>query len=115
MTTAYLNRVTTAVPDHDVHPAFVAFADSLLESAPDRRSQALFRRMATRSDIEHRYSVLTPNEASTEFWVNAHEFYRRGSFPETSERMKIFEYWRAARWTSFHSVRSSATPLPTWW
>ena len=51
----------------------------------------LFRRMAARSEIDHRYSVLAPNEASTEFWVNAHEFYRRGSFPETSDRMKIFE------------------------
>ncbi len=47
--------------------------------------------MATRSAIERRYSVLAPNEASTEFWVNAHEFYKRGAFPETSERMKIFE------------------------
>ncbi len=91
MTSAFLNRVATAVPDHDVHPAFVAFADSLLAGAPDRRSQPLFRRMATRSGIEHRYSVLTPNEASTEFWVNAHEFYKRGAFPETTARMTIFE------------------------
>lgn len=86
-----MNRIATAVPDHDVHPAFVAFADSLLDAAPDRRSQPLFRRMASRSAIDHRYSVLAPNEASTEFWVNAHEFYRRGAFPDTSERMKIFE------------------------
>ena len=91
MTTAYLNRVATAVPDHDVHPAFVAFADALLDGAPDRRSQPLFRRMASRSAIDHRYSVLAPNAASTEFWINAHEFYRRGSFPATSERMTIFE------------------------
>ena len=91
MTQAYLNRIATAVPDHDVHAAFVAFADAILDGAPDRRSQSLFRRMATRSAIDHRYSVLAPNEASTEFWVNAHEFYRLGSFPETSDRMKIFE------------------------
>lgn len=91
MTTAYLNRIATAVPDHDVHPAFVAFADALLDGAPDRRSQTLFRRMATRSAIDHRYSVLAPNEASTEFWVNAHEFYKRGAFPHTADRMGIFE------------------------
>ncbi len=91
MTTAYLNRIATAVPDHDVHPAFVAFADSLLDDAPDRRAQPLFRRMATRSAIDHRYSVLAPNEASTEFWVNAHEFYKRGAFPHTADRMGIFE------------------------
>ena len=91
VTTAHLNRIATSVPDHDVHPAFVAFADSLLADAAERRSQNLFRRMASRSGIEHRYSVLTPNEASTEFWINAHEFYRRGAFPATSERMHVFE------------------------
>jgi predicted naringenin-chalcone synthase len=53
--------------------------------------------MAQRSGIEHRYSVLTPStrwdEArhATEFHVNAHEFYTRGRFPETPERMEIFE------------------------
>lgn len=91
LTTAYLNRISTAVPDHDVHAAFVAFADDLLASATEQRSQPLFRRMASRSAIEHRYSVLTPNEASTEFWVNAHEFYKRGEFPVTAERMQTFE------------------------
>ena len=40
---AYLNRIATAVPEHDVHDAFVAFAETLLT---DRRSQVLFRRMA---------------------------------------------------------------------
>jgi len=91
VTTAHLNRIATAVPDHDVHSAFVAFADGLLADAADRRALPLFRRMASRSAIEHRYSVLAPNEASTEFWVNAHEFYQRGRFPSTSERMHIFE------------------------
>lgn len=91
MAEAYINRIATAVPDHDVHGAFVAFADSLLTGSEDRRVLPLFRRMASRSTISHRYSVLTPHEASTEFWVNAHEFYRRGSFPDTSQRMKIFE------------------------
>ena len=27
---AYLNRIATAVPDHDVHSAFVNFADHLM-------------------------------------------------------------------------------------
>src|SRR6202008_1461007 len=48
-------------------------------------------RMSSRSGIEHRYSILTPNVATSEFWVNAHEFYRRGSFPDTTNRMEIFE------------------------
>ncbi len=91
MTTAYLNRIATAVPDHDVHEAFVTFADNLLAAAADKRTRALFHRMATRSGIEHRYSVLTPNEASTEFHINAHEFYRNGAFPHTAERMGVYE------------------------
>jgi alpha-pyrone synthase len=94
VTQAYINRIATAVPDDDVHNAFVAFADQMLE---DPRVQPVFRRMASRSGIEHRYSVLTPGYSigpegpSTEFTVNAHEFYTRGSFPDTAQRMKIFE------------------------
>ena len=94
MTLAYINRIATAVPDDDVHDAFVAFADQMLE---DPRVQPVFRRMAARSGIRRRFSVLTPSyrmrEAgqSTEFTVNAHEFYTRGSFPDTAKRMQIFE------------------------
>jgi predicted naringenin-chalcone synthase len=94
MTQAYLNRIATAVPNDDVHSAFVDFADKMLE---DPRVQPVFQRMAQRSGIEHRFSVLTPSYrlgpggASTEFVVNAHEFYTRGSFPDTAKRMEIFE------------------------
>ena len=88
MTQAYINRIATAVPDDDVHGAFVAFADNMLE---DPRVQPVFRRMAARSGIRRRFSVLSPNAANTEFTVNAHEFYTRGSFPDTAKRMAIFE------------------------
>ena len=94
VTQTYINRIATAVPDDDVHDAFVAFADQMLE---DPRVQPVFRRMAARSGIRRRFSVLTPNfrmqEAGprTEFTVNAHEFYTRGSFPDTAKRMQIFE------------------------
>ncbi len=91
MPQAFLNRIATAVPDHDVHQAFVAFADNLLATGADARTSALFNRMANRSGIQHRYSVLTPNEASTEFHINAHDFYRTGSFPHTAQRMEVFE------------------------
>jgi predicted naringenin-chalcone synthase len=91
VTQVYLNRVATAVPDHDVHSAFVAFADGLLADAPDARTRSVFGRMAARSGIDHRFSVLTPDQATPAFWVNAHEFYVRGNFPDTSKRMEIFE------------------------
>jgi predicted naringenin-chalcone synthase len=91
---AYLNRIATAVPDHDVHSAFVNFAEQLLAESPDPRMRSLFNRMSSRSGIEHRYSILSPHigaSASPEFWLNAHEVYVRGSFPDTSRRMEIFE------------------------
>jgi alpha-pyrone synthase len=88
MSQAYINRIATAVPDDDVHDAFVAFADQMLE---DPHVQPVFRRMAARSGIKRRFSVLSPNAANTEFTVNAHEFYTRGSFPDTAKRMQIFE------------------------
>jgi len=37
VTEAYLNRIATAVPDHDVHSAFVNFAEKLMDEAPDKR------------------------------------------------------------------------------
>lgn len=94
MTQAYINRIATAVPDDDVHQAFVDFAEDMLE---DPRVRPVFQRMAQRSGIEHRFSVLTPaihmqdERPCTEFRVNAHEFYTRGSFPDTARRMEIFE------------------------
>ncbi|HZQ44363.1 MAG TPA: type III polyketide synthase [Acidobacteriaceae bacterium] len=98
MTDAYLNRIATAVPDHDVHGAFVDFADKLLAESPDPRMRTLFNRMASRSGIQHRYSILSPHQdapedATSEFWINAHRFYTRGSFPNTSNRMEIFEHF----------------------
>src|ERR1700744_732649 len=55
VTTAYLNRIATAVPDHDVHSAFVVFAEKMLA---DPRLRTLFRRMVSRAEIAHRYSFL---------------------------------------------------------
>ncbi len=90
MTQVYINQIATAVPDDNVHDAFVAFAAQMLE---DPRVQPVFQRMAQRSGIRRRYSVLTPHSKpdATEFYVNAHEFYTRGSFPTTATRMEIYE------------------------
>ena len=89
MTTAYLNRIATAVPEHDVHNAFSVFAEKMLT---DPRMGAIFRRMASRADINHRYSFLDPGAASAQgSSYDAHEFYRLGKFPSTSHRMQLFE------------------------
>ncbi len=89
MTTAYLNRIATAVPDHDVHDAFVVYAEQMLA---DPRLRAIFRRMASRAEIAHRYSFLDPKEGSGQFSAHdAREMYRAGNFPSTARRMELFE------------------------
>ena len=89
MTTAYLNRIATAVPEHDVHDAFVGFAEMMLA---DTRLRTVFRRMVSRANIAHRYSFLNPQKVSGEFSSHdALEFYRPGSFPGTPRRMELFE------------------------
>ncbi len=89
MTEAYINKIATALPPHDVHKAFVQFGHSLLEG-DERRSQ-LFGRMAERAAIEHRYSYLDPDPDETGSPFSAIDFYRRGHFPGTAARMHLFE------------------------
>ena len=88
MTHAYLNRIATAVPDHNVHQAFVTFASGMLEQD---RVRSVFNRMASRSGIESRFSVLSPVPVTNEFDIDAYEFYRRGKLPGTARRMSVFE------------------------
>jgi alpha-pyrone synthase len=89
MTAAYLNRVATAVPEHDVHDAFAVFAEKMLA---DLRLRSLFRRMVSRANIAHRYSFLDPLKGSGQTASqNAYDFYRPGNFPSTAQRMELFE------------------------
>jgi predicted naringenin-chalcone synthase len=87
--TAYINRVATAVPPHDVHDAFRRFARSLFRD--DRHKSLLFERMAGKSGIEHRYSFLAPSNLPEGDCVDANGFYRGGDFPDTAARMRRFE------------------------
>ncbi|HEY8381776.1 MAG TPA: type III polyketide synthase [Microvirga sp.] len=87
MTTAHVNRIGTAVPDHDVHQTFIDYADTLL---PDRRARTLFKRMAQRAEIGHRYSYLRPGER-IEIAADKDGFYGRGQFPGTAARMAKYE------------------------
>lgn len=88
MTLAHINRIATAVPEHDVHSAFIEFAEQMLV---DKHDRALFLRLAAKSDIQHRYSYLQVSKPLIENSVDAYEVYVRGKFPTTAERMKVFE------------------------
>jgi predicted naringenin-chalcone synthase len=88
LTQAWLNRIGTAVPPHDIHAEFVDFARTAL---PDTRSAALFDRMVTLAGIEHRFSFFEPGPKPRDHFLDSERFYRRGSFPSTGDRMARFE------------------------
>jgi predicted naringenin-chalcone synthase len=83
---AFINRIATAVPPHDVHRKFLDYAPSML---PDPRARRLFQRMADRAQIEHRYSFLPPDPAPAK--LDRSGFFRRGAFPDTMSRMRFYE------------------------
>lgn len=87
-TPVFLRRIATAVPRHDIHNAFVDFAEDMLR---DEGSRSLFRRMAARSGIEHRYAALQVAGEPDAQAFPAHDLYRLGSFPATGLRMELFK------------------------
>ncbi len=82
---AHLNAIGTAVPQHDVHQAFIGWAEARLS---EPRARSLFARMAARSGIEHRWSVLPPAPYGTSP-VDPGGFYH-GALPTTGARMDIY-------------------------
>ncbi|AXC49480.1 type III polyketide synthase [Paracoccus suum] len=83
----FLNRVSTVVPPNDVHKTFIDFAMGQL----DERTVPVFQRLVQRSQIEHRWSVLTPAGSDQPDAVDSEGIYRRGAFPSTATRMRLFE------------------------
>lgn len=84
--TAHIHAIGTAVPGHDVHAAFVDWATARLATPRDRR---LFQRMAARSGIEHRWSVLPPGREGRSP-VDPGGFYSGNRLPPTSARMALY-------------------------
>jgi len=89
MTEAFINRIETAVPPHDIHQSFLKFARNMLHG--DNRRLALFDRMAERSGITHRYSYFEPGTGAQGKAIDAGNFYEPGRFPGTADRMRLFE------------------------
>ena len=98
MTTAYINRIAVAVPPHDMHQAFMPFAESLLAEGTPRN---LFRRMVRMAAIDHRYTFLRPIVTEDGTLQDESALFVRGSFPSTARRMQAFELFapRLARCT----------------
>jgi len=87
MTTAYLNRIAAAVPPHDMHGAFIPFAESLL---PEGTPRNLYRRMVRLAAIDHRYSFLKPIVTDKGAMQDEGALFVRGDFPSTARRMEAF-------------------------
>lgn len=83
--TAYLNAIGTAVPDHDIH---AAFADWARGQIVDERVRKLFDRMAARSGIARRWSVL-PRATEGGSPIEPGGFYAEG-LPGTTARMRTY-------------------------
>ncbi len=83
---AYLNDISLAVPEHDIHQKFIDFAPSLLK---DDRHRKLFSRMVQRCQIDHRYSCINPHVEADKLDWNG--FYNTGGFPGTDKRMKHYQ------------------------
>jgi predicted naringenin-chalcone synthase len=88
MTQAWLNRIGTAVPPHDIHAEFIDFARTAL---PDEKTTALFDRMVGLADIRHRFSFFEPGPKPRDHFLDSERFYARGAFPTTADRMARFE------------------------
>lgn len=86
MVSAYLNVVSTAVPEFDVHAKFIEYCPGLLA---DRKSRLLFQRMAQRAQIDHRYSVLQPH--ADENTLDTENVFSSSGFPSTGKRMALYE------------------------
>ncbi|MFN6934342.1 MAG: type III polyketide synthase, partial [Tsuneonella sp.] len=75
--------IATAVPDLDFEPDYRRWALSRLGEGRDAK---LYERMANRSGIEHRWSVLAEEDARLDDGVG---FYG-GAAPTTAARMAIY-------------------------
>ncbi len=86
---AHINRIATAVPEHEVHDFFLRFAAASLAAQP--RHRALFRKMADKAGIDRRHSCFAPAADPEGPVVDAAGVFHRGAFPGTAKRMDMYE------------------------
>jgi alpha-pyrone synthase len=79
---ARINAIASASPATDVEADYCRWAQ---EQLTDPREAKLFARMAERSGIEHRWSVLGEDAS-----LKPGRFYTRTSPPTTAERMRVY-------------------------
>lgn len=81
-----IRQLAVASPGHDIHRAFIGYAAAKIA---DERERRLFLRMADRSGIGHRWSVL-PRADNGGSPVDPGGFYDASPLPPTSARMRAY-------------------------
>lgn len=83
---AWLHAIGTAVPDHEAHRSFISWA---AEQIADPRERKVFERMAARSGIGNRWTVLdrAPDGGAP---TTPGGFFHGEQFPGTAARMAIY-------------------------
>ena len=102
-----ITAIATANPTHDIHAAFIGWAGEQLH---DRRDRAIFDRMASRSGIGHRWSVLPPT-AQGGSPVEPGGYYAVDPLPPTSSRMLL--YGQYAPDLAINAIKALTTDLST--
>ncbi|MGE0179343.1 MAG: type III polyketide synthase [Sphingomonas sp.] len=82
---AFINAIAGVTPEHDVHQLFIDWAEARVE---DPRMRRLFMRMAERSGISHRWSVLPPAPGNLPH--DRQGGFYHGRSPATSIRMQAY-------------------------
>lgn len=104
-TRACINAIGCAVPEQDIHRAFIQWA---MQQLDDDRERSLFARMTERSGIDHRWSVL-PQTAGSGSPVDPGGFYA-DAMPPTSCRME--SYHRLAPALGLQAVEQLRAKIP---
>lgn len=86
MVQAYLNKITTAIPENDIHQTFLDYA---VNSLSCDRKRNMLQALSNRSQIEHRYSIFKPEIKSDS--LDEGRFYNLNDFPNTKERMDLYK------------------------
>jgi alpha-pyrone synthase len=86
ISSVYINRIETSVPQSDGHARFVQFLPKLVR---DDRMMKIVGRLASKCQIEHRYSVLSPHEDPEQ--LDADGFFIPGQFASTARRMERYQ------------------------
>jgi alpha-pyrone synthase len=82
----FINAIETAVPAYDGHRKFLSFLPHLIQ---EERQLKLVQRLASKAQIDHRYTVFTPAEQENR--LDADGFFVPGQFASTERRMERYK------------------------